>query len=147
MNGFGRSSVGRAAVVLVLAGLLLMLSVGVYFFIDRLVQPSRFGADEQENADTLRAKLTLLLAVVLSAILLIVVFVVAAYLVLRVGRAVAQPRVGGKATEYEDIWSRYRLSDAQVEAAMREEERESEPSDDDRNGGDDPSRADGDDHD
>ena len=60
------------------------------------------------------------LAVLLVALLLVLLFVVGAYLSLRLGRLVVEHRVGGKPTPYFDAWSQYRLTDDQIAEATRE---------------------------
>lgn len=123
MSALRRVWTGRVATVLIVAALLLTVCVSVYLFLVRNL-PSGLptGPGGELTRQALRRKLTLLLAVVLGAVLLILAFVLGAYLVIRIGRAVSQKPVGGQPTEYVDAWSRYRLSEAEIDAATREEE-------------------------
>jgi hypothetical protein len=60
------------------------------------------------------------LAVLLLSGLLVLIFAIGAYLLIRVGRAVTQkPPAQAGPTQYADAWSQYRISDAEVDAAMR----------------------------
>lgn len=129
MNIFRKPSPGHLALLLVLVALLLLVCLAVYLFLMRVLRRVDAAGGPGETAVTLHRKLTLLLAVVLCAILLILMFVVGAYLLLRVGREVAHRRVGGQPTQYVDAWSRYRLSAEQIEAATREEGRNFKPPD------------------
>jgi len=52
--------------------------------------------------------------------LFILLFVIGAYLVIRVGQFVAREQVGGKTTAYVDAWQNYRLTDEQISAATEE---------------------------
>jgi len=124
---FRRSSAGRSALVFMLIALLMLVCVAVYLALARLLHPASIGASPNDTALALRGKLTILLAIVLGAILLILAFALGAYLVLRIGRSLAQRRVGGHATEYVDAWSHYRLSAAQIDAATRDEHGPSRP--------------------
>ncbi len=117
-----RSSPGRTAMVLMLIALLVMVCVSVYLFLAHRLFPSATRLESGEPASQgLRVELTMLLAIMLGAALLILFFVVGSYLLIRVGRLVTRKSVGGQPTEYVDAWSRYRLSDEQIDAATREE--------------------------
>ncbi len=86
------------------------------------------------------------MAVLLAALLLILIFVVGSYLLIRIGRAITRKPVGGQPTEYVDAWSRYRLSDEEIARATNESpaagggndssprDNGTEPSDEDSNG-------------
>ncbi len=58
-------------------------------------------------------------ALLMLAGLLIMAFAIGAYLVIRVGRTVAQKPREPKQTQYVDAWGQYRLSEAEIEAALR----------------------------
>mgnify|MGYP005860193097 CR=1 FL=1 len=61
------------------------------------------------------------LAVSLVSILLLVVFLISLYLLVRMGQALKRPTVGGHPTRYVDAWSQYRLTDDAVRDATHEE--------------------------
>jgi hypothetical protein len=107
--------------------LLLTVCVAMYLALVRVMETPGPSQVTDDPAVALRGKLTLLLLIVLCATLLILMFAIGAYLLLRAGRAVSRQRLGGKPTEYVDAWSQYRLSDEQIEAATREEERPRRP--------------------
>jgi hypothetical protein len=67
------------------------------------------------------------LAVSLISILLLVVFLVSLYLLVRMGQALKRPSVGGPPTRYVDAWSQYRLSEDAVRDATHEEPGSSDP--------------------
>lgn len=123
MSDSPRPSYGRAAVLGVLIALLLTVSVAVGLFL------SHYGRNEtlpllQGNVDPAVAKavqLTVLLTILLISALLILLFVVGSYLLIRVGRLLAKSTVGGKPTPYVDAWSSYRLTDEQIAAATAEQ--------------------------
>ena len=123
--------------VLVLVALLATVCVALYVFLQRRLRPSaaRLAAGELTRESVL-AELSLLLLVLLGSGLLILSFVVGAYLLIRVGRAVSQKPVGGQATEYVDAWSRYRLSQEQIQATTGEgpADSQTQPDDDDGHG-------------
>lgn len=116
-------SYGHAAMLGVLAALLLLITAGVFLFM------SRYGAEVPSSelaltdpaADARRvARDTILLTILLISALLILLFVVGCYLVLRVGRIVRRPTAGGP-TPYVDAWRSYRLTDDQIASATAEE--------------------------
>lgn len=51
---------------------------------------------------------------------LVLIFVVASYLILRIGQRVSRSSAAPTRTTYVDAWSQYRLSDEQIAAATRE---------------------------
>lgn len=59
------------------------------------------------------------LAALLLSGLLVLILTIGAYLVIRIGRVVAQKPRALQPTEYVDAWSRYRISESEVESAMR----------------------------
>lgn len=65
-------------------------------------------------------QLSYMLAVLLVAALLILLFVISLYLISRIGRALLRKPVGGRPTPYVDAWSQYRLTDEEIEEATRE---------------------------
>jgi hypothetical protein len=117
---------GRLATLLVLGVLLLTVSATLYVF---LAQPGTSpppGADVQTEGDlqrlsgAARRSVTLLTVALVSA-LLILLFSIGAYLVIRVGQFVARERIGGEPTAYVDVWSHYRVSEEEIAAATDEE--------------------------
>ncbi len=123
MAGERRSSYGRTATLIVLAVLLLTVSASVYLYV------AVHGLDRAPPAETLDYNARLaqikhvirLLTILLVSALLILVFVVGAYLVSWAGRFVTRGAVGGKPTPYVDVWQSYRLTDEQIAAATQEE--------------------------
>jgi hypothetical protein len=122
MAGFRRPPLGRTAMMVTLIALLAIVCISVYLFlVRRLHSASPLLQAPEITRETLRRELSVLLVVMLGSVLLILLFVIGAYLLIRVGRAVSQKGVGGQPTEYTDAWSRYRLSQEEIEAATREE--------------------------
>ncbi len=121
----GRPSDGRIFTWFVLAGIGLLVAATMYLYLGRAmyypVIPTEFDPADPVSAAQER-RLKALLVLLLAAALLILVFVLGAYLVIRLGRAVTESSVGGKPTRYVDAWSRYRISDEQVTAATREDD-------------------------
>lgn len=126
-----RPFTGRTALVLVLIVLIFTVCVAVYVFLSRLLDGGAGGSGEVTSKTELQGKLAILLMVLLCATLAILVFALGAYLLIRVGRTVAQSPVGGKPTEYSDAWSQYRISDEQIAAAVGESAEEVGDDDDD----------------
>jgi hypothetical protein len=128
-------SYGRTAVLLVLGILALTTCAVVYvFFAVHGNPPAPLGSISNES-DAERAladsrRLVTLLTLLLISALFALLFVVGAYLVIRVGQFVAHDRVGGKTTAYVDAWQNYRLTDEQIAAAT--EERKPDRDSDDR---------------
>lgn len=123
-----RLSAGRVVTVVVLLGLLLTISTGVYVVLARIQRqagPPVLGPGAEEEALRLRQtrELTVLLTILLISVLLTLLFVLGAYLLIRIGRQVARTRtpLGGTPTPYVDAWRQYRLSDAQISAATAED--------------------------
>lgn len=132
-----RPSSGRTATLLVLVGLLLVTCAGVYILFAHFEQQPRGGAlgvvgDEESLRLEEARRLMVLLTILLISALLILLFVLGAYLLIRVGRMVARTRmsVGGKATKYVDAWQNYRLTDEQIAAATSEDRPRSDDDDD-----------------
>lgn len=118
---------GRVMTAIILAALVLMVCAAAYLIFANApaAEPLHF-ADEAEAVRALELRrLTVLLTMLLLAALLIMLFVLGAYLLIRVGRLVARTRsaVGGKPTEYVDVWSQYRLTEEQIAAATGEPHR------------------------
>jgi uncharacterized protein YbjQ (UPF0145 family) len=72
--------------------------------------------DELSSEERARRMTMVLLAVLLTGVL-ILVFVIGVYLVLRAGQVVRRTRLGGEATEYRDAWAEARVSEEQLAAA------------------------------
>lgn len=115
-------SYGRAALLGVLIALVLTVCAAVYVYVARYGTSGltvSVGLDDPDaEKQRLARHMTLLLILLVSA-LLILLFVIGAYLVIRVGRIVRTP-VGGRPTEYVDAWQSYRLTEEQIAAATSE---------------------------
>lgn len=104
-------------------GLYAMLRHGTATILD-----AEAAADPQARA---RRMSGLLLGVLLIGVL-IIVFVIGAFLVLRAGRALTRQKLGGRDTEFRDIWSEARVTPQQMEAAdeqLRDAQRPSDEGD------------------
>jgi hypothetical protein len=118
---------GRTVTVLVLATLVVTVCAAVYMAMVRLgpldnLPPGPLDEMDAEARMEAARRLTLLLSILLISSLLILLFALGAYLVIRIGRLVARDRapLGGKPTEYVDAWRQYRLTDEQISAATSE---------------------------
>ncbi len=138
-----RLTSGRTVLLLVLAALVIVVGAAVYLVIVRVVDPdslSFVAAAESENGLRMEQarRLSLLLAILLLSALLILVFVLGAYLLIRVGRLAARTRtrVGGAPTEYVDAWQQYRLTEEQISAATSNLDGRAAARDDDSGGSD-----------
>ncbi len=115
-----QTSYGRAAILGVLIALVLIVCAGVYLFMARFgVTGAGAALGDPELESRRLARLTILLTILLVSALLILLFVVGAYLVIRAGRIIRSP-LAGKPTEYVDAWKHYRLTDEQIAAATAE---------------------------
>lgn len=110
----------------VLVTLLLTVAAVVYVYMARQGGPvviDGLTEDEQEQLKDREARrLVALLAILLTSALLILLYVIGTYLVIRAGQFVSRERIGGRPTDYVDAWKAYRLSDEQVLAATDEGE-------------------------
>ncbi len=116
---------GRTALLLILLALILMVAAASYLMFARDVGPGPVSATEADSSGTPVNKIAVQsmfykLLILLASVLLIMVFVIGSYLLIRVGRAVTGKPVGGKPTEYVDAWSSYRVTDDQIDMATRE---------------------------
>ncbi len=120
-----RPSHGRTVTLLVLTFLLLTVCATVYLSLSRWAHPVATTdlTEEQLHVAEMR-RFAMLLSILLMSALLILLFVVGAYLLINVGRVVGRERVGGKPTEYVDIWGKYRLTEEQISAATAEDDRD-----------------------
>lgn len=116
----------RSILAIVVMVLMLTMAAAVYLLWVRVQHqvPLTVLVDSPE-ADVARdhtRNVSVMLTILLISALLILLFVIGAYLLIRVGRIVARTRtrVGGKPTEYVDAWRSYRLTDEQIAAATRE---------------------------
>ncbi len=117
-----RTSYGRMATLFVLALLLLTVCVALYLSMPRAVRASDTAADSPEQLRLNHARsLMRLVTTLLISISLILLFVVGAYLLINIGRLITRERVGGKPTQYVDVWGNYRLTDEQISAATSED--------------------------
>jgi hypothetical protein len=123
MSAGMRPSYGRTAVLIGLGVLALMVGAAAYIFMAHNQGTAGLGGgatpDTGRPPDGRKA-VTLLLMISISA-LLVLLFVLGAYLVIRFGHHLARQRVGGEPTEYVDAWGKYRLSDEQISTATDEE--------------------------
>jgi len=108
--------------LVIACGLLLVVCVAAYLLVTNRLEASvaRLAAGEVSR-EAVTAEASRLLAILLGAALLIVLFAVGAYLFIGLGRAVSRPAVDKKPTEYFDAWSHYRVSEEQIRAATEEE--------------------------
>lgn len=120
------SSHGRTMALLALGVLAVVAGAAVYLFLAQGFSPATEGDGPDPSGQTAappapgpRKAATILVVASISA-LLILLFVLGAYLVIRIGHYLAQQRVGGKPTEYVDAWGSYRLTDEQIAAATTE---------------------------
>jgi hypothetical protein len=120
-------SYGRAATVGVLLALLLTITAGVYVFAARFGQPS-LAIDAVDPVAQTRhfTRLTLLLTILLASVLLVLLFVIGSYFVIRLGKILRTP-VGGTPTPYVDAWRSYRVTDEEIAQATAEDEPEVGP--------------------
>jgi hypothetical protein len=79
------------------------------------------GYDDDPARNPAMRRMFSSLAILLLSGLLVLIFTIGAYLLIRVGRSVARKQAReAKPTAYVDAWSHYRVSDEDVEAAMRD---------------------------
>jgi hypothetical protein len=109
--------------MLILGVLILTVCSAVYFYLAQAARPTGAAIlDEDFSVQFVeQQRLVTLLTILLISALLILLFVVGAYLLINVGRFVARERVGGRTTTYVDAWREYRLTDEQISAATHEE--------------------------
>ncbi|MBU0637969.1 MAG: hypothetical protein KKB50_03825 [Planctomycetes bacterium] len=129
MTANGQSPFGRITVVVILLALLVIIVGAMFLLFGELdgsgtTQTETGAARRPANVQEIK-RLSYTLAILLVSVLLILVFVIGTYVVIRVGRAVTQRPVGGEPTHYVDAWSSYRLSADEIDAATSE----SSPSD------------------
>lgn len=127
-----RSSVGRTVTLLVLGLLLVTVCATVYVFLARHRHPGPSvgviaSEEEIERAVAEAKRLATLLTILLVSALLILLYIIGAYLVIRVGQAVSRQAVGGRPTRYVDAWAGYRLTDEEISAATTEDHERDEP--------------------
>ena len=135
MSPASGSSYGRTAVLIALGVLAVTVGATAYLFLAQgHAQALNVGAGPGADAcrpaanglvENRRA-ITFLVMLSISA-LLILLFVLGAYLVIRVGRSLARERIGGKPTPYVDAWGSYRLTEEQIAAATAEDKPGSPP--------------------
>lgn len=122
MSSSHHTSYGRTATLLVLGVLILTVCAGVYILLARGGEPPLGGVmDEDAMRMAASQRLVTLLTILLISALLILLFILGAYLLINVGRFVARDRVGGKPTAYVDVWRNYRLTDEEISAATQED--------------------------
>lgn len=116
---------GRSAMLVVLVTLILTLAGATYLMymseadtgtLPLSVSNASGGPTDSDTETRLFIKLSILLV----SVLLIMLFVIGSYLLIRVGRSVAGKPVGGSPTEYVDAWASYRITDEQIESATAE---------------------------
>jgi hypothetical protein len=113
-------SYGRAAIIGVVVSLVLLICAGVYAFLAQSANSAtELGLfDPAAEQHYLKRKI-LLLTILLVSALLILLFVIGCYFVLRIGGLVRRP-VAGAPTPYVDAWRGYRITDEQIAAATAE---------------------------
>lgn len=111
------STYGRWAIWLMLMALLLLVFATAWLF---LMQQPPLIEHSPETRQFEARRLSALLMILMVSILLILVFVIGAYLLIRIGRAVAATGDRAKPTEYVDAWSQYRLSEDDIAQATEE---------------------------
>lgn len=124
-------SYGRAALLGVLIALVLTVCAAVYVYVARYGINGltvSVGLDDPDAEKRRIARQMALLLMLLASTLLILLFVIGAYLVIRIGRIVRTP-VGGRPTEYVDAWRSYRLTEEQIAAATTEPPTEEDEND------------------
>lgn len=123
MSSPRHTSHGRTATLLVLGVLILTVCAGVYMLLARGGGPRPNAVVDEGVLQLVRAqRLVTLLTILLISALLILLFVLGAYLLIHVGRFVARDRVGGKPTDYVDVWQNYRLTEDEISAATQEDQ-------------------------
>lgn len=105
------------ALVVMLIALLVTVCVSMYLFLVRRFSP----AAGEMTPERFRAEVTLLMTILLGAALLIIVFVIGAYLFIRIGQFVSEKPRPEQPTKYVDAWSQYRLTEEEIQAATDEE--------------------------
>ncbi len=116
-----RPAYGRTATLIVLVILLLTVSSGVYLFIAQHQLDETPATLLDPKAELARTQhLIILITILLISALLILVYVVGAYLLIWIGRLVARGSIGGKPTPYVDAWQQYRVTDEEIAAATQE---------------------------
>ncbi|TWT42178.1 hypothetical protein RAS1_33080 [Phycisphaerae bacterium RAS1] len=116
---------GRAAAVVVFLALLVTFSAVLYLAVSRPLDVPASNSPEQNEVamQRLQAKrLSIMLLLMFGAMLLILVFVIGSYLLIRAGKVVTERRVGGEPTEYVDAWAKYRVTDEQIADATGPDE-------------------------
>lgn len=119
--------------------LLLLVGLSIYAYLAKHGQPTIISVVDGDGkppvdlqAQEARKASALLLMMVVS-VLLILIFVIGSYLLIRVGRSLTDHSGRGKPTEYVDAWSQYRISDEEIAAATSEpmfDPRRRKPADD-----------------
>jgi hypothetical protein len=132
MSPVGPRPFPPAVVVLTRAALAVAVLVGgVYLLGWELLTPVG-GADAREAASSQPAprerRLYGLVRMMAVSAVALAAFVLGSYLMIRAGRAVLSRPPPRSTTEYTDAWSRYRLTQEQIEAATRESHDEDKPS-------------------
>ncbi len=136
MPSGSHNSLGRIVTLIVLGVLVVTISAAAYLVFSRLGPTSFTVAEGEEGLQMAQARrLLALLVMLLVSALLILLFVIGAYFLIRVGRVVAREEPRRPPTDYTDAWGQYRLTDEQIAAATGEDESDDLPEDiDDDNG-------------
>ncbi len=123
-----RRAYGRAAALGVFLSLLivLLMAFGLYVARDLARPPASEGEIDLEASQAYVTRVTLMLSIVLASGLLLILFLVGTYFLLRAGRAAKTP-VGGAPTRYVDAWAQYRVTDEQIASATAEPPAEPPP--------------------
>jgi hypothetical protein len=122
-----RPAHGRTATLIVLVILLLTVCATVYLYIaQHKLDQTPTGLDPEAEYARIQ-HLIILITILLISALLILLFVVGAYLLIRVGRLVTRGPLGGKPTAYVNVWQQYRVTDEQITAATQEPPADDKP--------------------
>lgn len=120
---YGRWATLASLIVLlgVVGGVLLIYAIHGF-----RVAPPAEGPLDVGAAEAHARRVTVLMMLVLASGLLLVLFIVGAYFLLRAGRGLRDADPHGP-TLYVDAWGRYRLTDEQIRAATDHESGDSPP--------------------
>ncbi len=140
MSGAQPTPLGRTVVIITVSGLIVALAASSYVLFNK---SSELAAARNASSGAGAAspdagprhdeawRLMYRVSVLLAAVLLVLVFAIGSYLLIRIGRAITYKRIGGQPTKYVDAWGNYRLTDEQIAAATDESDSASDGERDD----------------
>lgn len=114
------SQSGRIAVLLMTVGLFLVVGGAVYIFVLQSSGAPATLSNDSEYQAIAANRVRALVSVLLISALLILIFVIGSYILIRVGQAVTHRTVRNKPTQYVDAWSQARVSPEEIAAATEE---------------------------